>query len=197
MNDTAGAVYVAGLLFSESLRFRHRVARHRPGSQWVGATRPSRAAEAVVLGGVLVGIWLLPLASVFTTSLQAFAFDLPPWAAVTGVCLFLASLTVRWIAQGTLAGQWSHTLETADRQALVTHGIYSRVRHPIYASLVLWACAQPLLLQNALSGFSGALAVALLWLVRVPREEAMLLARFGEDYRAHMSRTGRLLPRRR
>ena len=32
-------------------------------------------------------------------------------------------------------------------------------------------------------------------LVRTPREERMLLARFGDDYRAYMARTGRYLPR--
>jgi protein-S-isoprenylcysteine O-methyltransferase Ste14 len=31
--------------------------------------------------------------------------------------------------------------------------------------------------------------------LRTPREEAMLEAHFGEEYRAYRARTGRLLPR--
>jgi protein-S-isoprenylcysteine O-methyltransferase Ste14 len=31
--------------------------------------------------------------------------------------------------------------------------------------------------------------------VRIPREEANLIERFGDDYRRYMQRTGRFLPR--
>jgi protein-S-isoprenylcysteine O-methyltransferase Ste14 len=30
--------------------------------------------------------------------------------------------------------------------------------------------------------------------MRIPKEERMLLEKFGEEYRAYMKRTGRLLP---
>jgi len=75
-----------------------------------------------------------------------------------------------------LGRQWSHTLEVAEKHVLVTDGIYARIRHPIYASLVLWAAAQPFLLQNVVAGWGGAVAIAAeVWLVRVPREEAMMI----------------------
>jgi protein-S-isoprenylcysteine O-methyltransferase Ste14 len=31
--------------------------------------------------------------------------------------------------------------------------------------------------------------------IRIPREERMMLEKFGEEYRVYMKRTGRLLPR--
>jgi protein-S-isoprenylcysteine O-methyltransferase Ste14 len=34
----------------------------------------------------------------------------------------------------------------------------------------------------------------LLTIMRIPKEERMLLEKFGEEYRAYMKRTGRLLP---
>jgi protein-S-isoprenylcysteine O-methyltransferase Ste14 len=37
--------------------------------------------------------------------------------------------------------------------------------------------------------------VLLLMAVRTPREERMLIRRFGDDYRSYMGRTGRYLPR--
>jgi protein-S-isoprenylcysteine O-methyltransferase Ste14 len=52
-----------------------------------------------------------------------------------------------------------------------------------------------LLLQNVIAGWSGAVAVALIWLVRVPREEKLMLERFGAEYEQYMARTGRLVPR--
>ena len=42
-----------------------------------------------------------------------------------------------------------------------------------------------------------ALAFLPLYLIRVPREEAMLLERFGDEYRDYMARTGRVFPRMR
>jgi protein-S-isoprenylcysteine O-methyltransferase Ste14 len=80
---------------------------------------------------------------------------------------------------------------------LVTTGIYSKVRHPLYASLILWAAGQPALLQNWIAGFAGAVAVALVWLVRVPAEEAMMRESFGEEYVRYSAQTGKLIPRRR
>ncbi len=190
-------LYLAGLVFAEALRLRRRVERLRPkGAARVGARR-SRAAERLVLGSVLIGLWVLPLVSVLTSWLEPFDVPLPGWTAAGGAAVFCASLVLRWRAQAALGRQWSHTLETAAAQTLVMHGVYARLRHPIYASLILWAFAQPLLLQNVVSGFGGAVAVGLIWLIRVPREEAMLIEHFGDEYRSYLSRTGRLFPRRR
>jgi protein-S-isoprenylcysteine O-methyltransferase Ste14 len=45
-----------------------------------------------------------------------------------------------------------------------------------------------------IAGWSGLIAVALLWVVRVPREEAMMRARFGVEYERYSTRTGRIFP---
>jgi protein-S-isoprenylcysteine O-methyltransferase Ste14 len=147
------------------------------------------------LAAVILGIWLFPAAYAFTPWLRRFDYSVPRWSTWLATGVFALSLFVRWKAQVALGGQWSCTLETMNEHRLVTTGIYARVRHPIYASLVLWAIAQPFLLQNLLAGWGGGVAVVLLWLVRVPREERMMLDRFGEEYRAYMARTGGLLPK--
>ena len=51
-----------------------------------------------------------------------------------------------------------------------------------------------LIAANWFIGLAALLVLALL-LVRLPREEAGLIERFGDEYRAYMKRTGRLLPR--
>jgi len=38
---------------------------------------------------------------------------------------------------------------------------------------------------------------ALIFLTRIPREEKMMLERFGDEYREYQERTGRFLPRMR
>jgi protein-S-isoprenylcysteine O-methyltransferase Ste14 len=149
------------------------------------------------MAAVILGVWLLPLIYVFTPWLRPFDYSLPAWAVWAGAGIFALSLSIRLSAQRTLGRQWSATVEMPEAHTLVTTGIYSRIRHPIYASLVLWAAAQPALLQNLVAGWGGALAVALIWLLRVPNEEKMMQKEFGSEYRDYMARTGRLIPRRR
>ena len=65
----------------------------------------------------------------------------------------------------------------------------------MYAAHWWWAIAQILLLQNWIAGLSLLVSFLPLYLVRVPREERMMLEQFGQEYRIYMSRTGRLFPR--
>ena len=65
----------------------------------------------------------------------------------------------------------------------------------MYASEWLWGVAQALLLQNWVAGWAGLSLFTPLYVLRVPGEERMMLDRFGEEYRAYMDRTGRVVPR--
>jgi protein-S-isoprenylcysteine O-methyltransferase Ste14 len=86
-------------------------------------------------------------------------------------------------------------MEIGDKQTLVSDGVYHYIRHPIYAGFWLWGIAQPLLLHNWIAGFAMLATFVPLYWVRVPREERMLLAHFGEVYRKYMQQTGRIFPR--
>jgi len=64
----------------------------------------------------------------------------------------------------------------------------------MYAAIFLFDVAQGLLLANWLSGAAlGTFAV--LYFVRMPREEQMMREYFGEEYRNYQLRTGRVFPR--
>jgi protein-S-isoprenylcysteine O-methyltransferase Ste14 len=54
--------------------------------------------------------------------------------------------------------------------------------------------AQALLLPNWVAGFAGIVGFGTLFFGRVGREERMMLETFGDDYRAYVSRTRRLVP---
>lgn len=190
-------MYLAGCVFAEALRIRSRVARLGSGGSRRRTRGRATVAEALVMLGVVAGIWVFPFIYAFTGWLRAFDYSCPGWFVWVAAAVFCGGLIIRWKAQRSLGRQWSPTVEVLEGQTLVTDGIYGRIRHPIYASLVPWAAAQPFLLQNAVAGWGGVLAVALMWIVRVPREEAMMLETFGDEYREYMARTGRLIPRRR
>jgi protein-S-isoprenylcysteine O-methyltransferase Ste14 len=64
----------------------------------------------------------------------------------------------------------------------------------MYTAIFLFAIAQGLLLQNWLAGWAGFVTFAMLYLVRMPREEQMMSQFFGKTYRDYMRRTNRLCP---
>lgn len=188
-------LYFSGLFLAEALRLPQRIHHIRDRQAWHNVDHPARIADYFVLLSVVFGFWILPIAYSFTSVLSAFDYCLSVWPIQIAIPLFLISLIIRLIAQMSLSRSWSSTLETSNSHILVQNGIYSLSRHPIYVSLVLWAVAQPFLLHNFLVGVGGAVAVILIWFVRVPREERMMIDIFGEDYLDYMRRTGLFFPR--
>src|SRR5215467_6135154 len=62
------------------------------------------------------------------------------------------------------------------------------------AAFFLLGLAQMLLLPNWLAGGSGLVGAGALYAFRIKREEQMMLELFGEEYRAYMKDTKRLIP---
>ena len=73
------------------------------------------------------------------------------------------------------------------------HGPYRWIRHP-YTAVALAAVSNGLVAANWFVFLTGSLAFALL-VIRCRTEEANLIARFGDAYRAYAVETGRFLPR--
>lgn len=164
--------------------------------------RRSQVAESrmkisdFVLDMLVFVCWqLISLLYIFTSWFGFADFTLPEWAGWTGVVIFLVALTLIQRAYTELGRNWTPTYQSVEGHALVTSGIYGYIRHPIYAGMLLWAIAQPLLLQNWLVGPLFLILFPPLFLMRLPREEQQLLDLFGEEYRSYMGRTGRIIPR--
>jgi protein-S-isoprenylcysteine O-methyltransferase Ste14 len=151
--------------------------------------------EIALLCLSFAGMTAIPLIAV-TTPLLSFAdFRPSAWSLAAGVVAGIAGLWLFWRSHADLGRNWSATLEVRSSHTLVTGGVYKRIRHPMYASLGLWAVAQGMLLPNWAGGWSNLASLVPLYLFRVPAEERMMLDRFGGEYRAYAARSGRLFPR--
>ena len=151
--------------------------------------------DRTLLALVVVGNIILPALYLFTPWLAFADYHLPAFIPWCGAVTMVIALWLFWRAHVDLGLNWSITLEMRKGHELIVHGVYRRIRHPMYASIFLFAVAQALLLQNWLAGWAGFVTVALLYFVRTPREEEMMCDYFGESYRDYMRRTGRLWPR--
>jgi protein-S-isoprenylcysteine O-methyltransferase Ste14 len=189
------AVYFAGILIEMLVRAPYERRRR----QIPKIDQRVSAAERGLLGGLLLGMFVLPLVYSATPWLGFADYRLSPAArrrtGWLGTALLAAALWLFWRSHRDLGENWSPSLEIGAGQTLTTAGVYRRVRHPMYASQWLWSLAQMLLLPNWIAGWSSLATFLPLYLSRVPNEERMMLEQFGDAYRAYMERTGRVLPR--
>ena len=195
MNAILKILYFLGVLAQVIIRLPHE--RQRRRIRW--AVERVDALERALLGLLFVGIGLVPAIYASTTWLDRADYRLPAEAqrsaGVVGAALMTLALWLFWRSHADLGSNWSPSLQLREGHELVTGGVYQHVRHPMYASEWLWGVAQALLLQNWVAGWAGLALYTPLYVLRVPREERMMLHRFGEEYCAYMDRTGRVLPR--
>src|SRR6266550_4294771 len=121
---------------------------------------------------------------------------LPLWMRWLGFPVGLCAIfLVHWVLK-SLGQNFSTSLTIKEKQTLVTHGPYRRVRHPMYTAFILLWIAFLLLSAHWFIGFTGIVAFVWTTVIRTPKEEEMMSDRFGEEYIAYKQRTGRYLPRR-
>lgn len=111
-----------------------------------------------------------------------------------GTAIFLAALWLFYRTHHDLGRNWSMSLEIRQQHRLITQGVYTHVRHPMYLAFLMWGVAQALLLPNWIAGPAGLVGSLTLYVFRVRREERMMLLEFGDPYRAYMRQTTRIIP---
>jgi len=79
---------------------------------------------------------------------------------------------------------------------LCTTGPYRFVRHPIYAGWIWLGSTGVALVLNSWIMLFGPFILYFFYSILVRKEEKMMAAVFGDDYKRYALRTGRLFPRR-
>ena len=154
----------------------------------------SSVLDIILVGTAGVGM-SVPLLYLFTPWLDFANYNLLGWSGWAGTVVFAGAIFMLWRSHANLGRNWSATLRIAGQHSLITNGVYRHIRHPMYTAHLLWAIAQGLLLANWLAGWAFLVLSIPLYLIRIPKEEQMMIEHFGEEYRAYKSRTGRLIPR--
>jgi protein-S-isoprenylcysteine O-methyltransferase Ste14 len=156
--------------------------------------REGRRTFAFRVVAFLVMLAVLVLYALDVQWISVLSAPFPGWIRWGGFVLGLATLAFWTWSQSALGKEWSPQLQLRKEHRLVTTGPYARIRHPIYTATMSIGIAFALVTANRLLVFLAVIPLVLLP-SRVPREEEMMLAEFGETYRAYMQRTGRFFPK--
>src|SRR6516162_1481478 len=158
----------------------------RPPKQ-PGISLKSRVLSIIKIA-ILVGIIAQTLApSVVPISRDAFALE------VAGLVIYTLGLLMAIVARLQLGRNWSDIEKSRVKQdhALVAHGLYRWVRHPIYAGDLLLLLGLELALNSW--GVLGVIALAM-YVRRQAAVEERALAATLPGYADYCRRTSRFLP---
>src|SRR5262249_10055092 len=110
-----------------------------------------------------------------------------------GVALFAAGGALRLWPVFVLGRRFSGLVAIQPGHTLVTHGVYSVIRHPSYLGLLVGSLGWALAFRSGVGVLLTALTIPPL-IARIRAEERLLHTQFGDEYDAYRSRTSRLLP---
>jgi len=113
------------------------------------------------------------------------------WRWAGGLVLIVAGI-VAVAGAAALGRNLTPFPKPSDNGELVQHGIYAKIRHPLYTAVILaglgWA-----ILWLSWPGFLAALVLLPFFHAKSCREEAFLRQKFA-DYREYETRTRRFIP---
>jgi protein-S-isoprenylcysteine O-methyltransferase Ste14 len=169
-------------------------APHGKRSRTVKVAKNRKGLLEVSLLTVAWIAFFVPILLIATPWLAFANFPLYPFPLVTGSVLLALSLWLFHRSHGDLGTNWSITLEIRESHRLVTEGVYRHVRHPMYSALLLYGLGQAMVVPNWIAGPSYAVAMVLVFALRLRPEEELMREQFNGEYDAYASRTKRLVP---
>jgi protein-S-isoprenylcysteine O-methyltransferase Ste14 len=195
MNENIFRILAALILFTGmGISFYFRLKADRESGE-----KLSRKADGTVLmtiiriGGLI--LWLSPFVYLVNPSWMAWSkLGLPDWVRWIGVGIGgVNTFGIYWLFSSIGTGI-TPVSATRKEHKLVTGGIYKYIRHPLYTFGSSMFIAFGMMAD---SWFIAALGILtfILMAIRTPKEEANLIAKFGDEYREYMKRTGRFLPK--
>ncbi|MEU7904571.1 isoprenylcysteine carboxylmethyltransferase family protein [Actinoplanes sp. NPDC049118] len=157
----------------------------QPGSlQWWGGILFPAAlllgAAAPIL--VLTGVTAVP------------AFPGRRMLSVVGLLIALTGIAVTLAAQRQMGASWRIGVNTGERTALVTDGLFAHIRNPIFTGMLAVTLGLAGMVPTTIGPLTALCLLAALQIQVRAVEEPYLIASHHEDYRGYAARAGRFLP---
>lgn len=106
------------------------------------------------------------------------------WISNSGLALVVVGEIIRKLAIVTAGRGFTHLIKVRheEHHKLITHGVYSLVRHPGYCGFFIWSVGTQVMLCNPVSTIAFAVVVWRFFSQRIPYEEYFLRRFFGSEY---------------
>ncbi|MDA0750420.1 MAG: isoprenylcysteine carboxylmethyltransferase family protein [Verrucomicrobia bacterium] len=181
-------VYWLCFICASTIRALHRRRFHQPLPKLDPKELPGMLLS-------FLGMTVFPLIYTLTDWLAFADYKGTLAMEVSGTLGMILSVAIISKSHRDLGAQWTHTPRQVDHPELVVHGIYTTIRHPMYAAHFLWGISQALLLWNVLAGFGFLIGFLVFLPLRLSLEESNLKQTFGESYSEYAAKTPRFIPR--
>jgi protein-S-isoprenylcysteine O-methyltransferase len=133
------------------------------------------------------------VAAIAEYTIERYLFGLSGYRLMVlpGILLVLVGQAARTLAMATAGMHFHHLVrdEREEKHKLVTHGIYSKLRHPSYFGFFYWAIGMQLVLCNPIMACLNAYASFMFFKGRIAEEEKSLVQFFGKDYERYRATT--------
>ena len=143
--------------------------------------------------GLLVAVVLL-----FSFWQQGYLYTAPfgyldkNWVQVTGLVLMHVSLLWIIVAQQQMRNSWRIGIDEKNRTELVTRGIFSLSRNPVFLGMLVSLLGVFLVIPNSIT-LALLLVNYCLIQIQIRLEESFLIQQHGEAYRRYQNRVRRLV----
>jgi protein-S-isoprenylcysteine O-methyltransferase Ste14 len=136
--------------------------------------------------GSILRVWL-PLVAFLCATYAVFVLAPGPRDGLRWLGLALCLIGQGGVIVGRATLGRSFSVKAKARE-LVTTGIYSRIRNPIYVSGLLWVMGLILIVRKPVIALFFVVIIPM-QIIRARRESAVLEAKFGDAYREYRERT--------
>jgi len=107
---------------------------------------------------------------------------------ILGLILVITGLSFWWLGKITIGKNWDVCYGKPKVKELVTHGIYSKFRHPIYYGAILVFIGLTILYKETIFTILS-LTVTLVLLKRIHLENRYLIKKLGKRYLRYKDKT--------
>lgn len=111
-----------------------------------------------------------------------------------GFVVMLMGMGFNLLVRRELGKNWIPLAKTTEEQELVTSGIYSKIRHPFYTSILILFLGVAVMAWNLYALLFYVLFVTAV-LIRIKKEEKELITKFGDEYRSYREEVPMLVPK--